>query len=109
MHTLQTLNMTFDIIAILGTWTESEVTTAYDLHTTRSFTWHDITTLYVNDRIECTLIESTSVVVENIFECITVELNMRKVKNIIVSCMHSTPDANETGFLNPSKILSLVV
>ena len=61
-------------------------------HTIRSFTRHEITkkgggvVLYVNDRIDCTLIESKSVV-ENMFECVTVELNMTKMKNVIVSCM----------------------
>ena len=31
MHTLQTLNINFDIIAISETWAESKVTTEYDL------------------------------------------------------------------------------
>ena len=39
--------------------------------------------LYVNDKIDCTLIESKSVIVENMFECVTVELNMRKMKNVV--------------------------
>ena len=35
--------------------------------------------LCIKDRIECILIENKSVVVENIFEYVTVELNMRKM------------------------------
>ena len=54
--------------------------------------------MYVNNRIDCTLIESKSVVVENVFECVTVELNMRKMNNIIVSCMYRTPGANVGAF-----------
>ena len=72
-------------------------------HTTRSFARHDITKmeevlLYVNDSIECTLIESKSVLVENIFECVTVELNMKKMKHVIVGCMCRTSGANVDTF-----------
>ena len=86
IHTLQTLNITFDIIAISETWTESNVTTEYDLphyqvfHKARHYKKGGGVALYVNDRIDCTLIESKSVVVENMFEWVTVELNMRKMK-----------------------------
>ena len=78
IHTLQTLNITFDIIAISETWTESNVTTEYDLphyqvfHKARHYKKGGGVALYVNDRIDCTLIESKSVVVENMFECVTV-------------------------------------
>ena len=104
IHTLQTLNITFDIIAISETWTESNVTTEYDLphyqvfHKARHYTKGGGVALYVNDIIDCTLIESKSVVVENVFECVTVELNMRKMKNVIVSCMYRTPGANVGAF-----------
>ena len=49
--------------------------------------------LYVNYRIEWTLTKSKQVVVENIFECVTVELNMRNMINVIVSCMCITTNA----------------
>ena len=104
MHTLLTLNITFDIIAITETWTESNVTTEYDLPhyqvfcKARHYKKGGSVALYVNDRIDCTLIESKSVVVENMFECVTVELNMRKMKNVIVSCMYRTPGANVGAF-----------
>ena len=32
------------------------------------------------------------------FECVTVELNMRKMKNVIVSCIYRTPGANVRAF-----------
>ena len=104
IHTLQTLNITFDIIAISETWTESNVTTEYDLphyqvfHKARHYKKGGGVALYVNDRIDCTLIESKLVVVENMFECVTVELNRRKMKNVIVSCMYTTPGANVGAF-----------
>ena len=41
--------------------------------------------LYVNDIIECILIESKSVVVENSFECVTVELNMKRKRKLSLS------------------------
>ena len=43
IHSLQTLNITFDTIAISETWTEPNVTTEYDLPHYHSFTRHDIT------------------------------------------------------------------
>ena len=104
IHTLQTLNITFDIIAISETWTESNVTTEYDLphyqvfHKARYYKKGGGVALYVNDRIECTLIKSKSVVVENMFECVTVEINIRKMKNLIVNCMYRTPGANVGAF-----------
>ena len=54
--------------------------------------------MYVNDIIDYTLIESKSVVVENMFECVTVELKMKRMKNVIVSCMYRTPGANVGAF-----------
>ena len=43
--------------------------------------------LYVSDIIERTVIESKLVVVEHIFECVTVELNMRMMKlPLLVAC-----------------------
>ena len=80
---MQTLNINFDIIAISKTWTESKVTIEYDLthyqvfHKARYYKNGGGVALY--DRIHCTLIESKSVV-ENSFECVTIELNMRKMK-----------------------------
>ena len=53
-----------------------------------------------SDRIECTVIESKSVVVEHIFECVTVELNIRKMKHFVVSCMYATTGANVDAFMN---------
>ena len=32
------------------------------------------------------------------FECVTVELNMRKMTNVIVSCMYRTPGAKVGAF-----------
>ena len=54
--------------------------------------------LYVNERIDCTLIESKAVVFGNMFECVTVELNMRKMKIVIVNCTYRTPGANVGDF-----------
>ena len=44
--------------------------------------------------------ESKSVVVEHIFECVTVELNIRKMKHFVVSCMYATTGANVDAFMN---------
>ena len=57
-----------------------------------------------SDRIECTVTESESVVVEHIFECVTVELNMRKMKQFVVSCMYATTCANVGAFINSYNI-----
>ena len=47
--------------------------------------------LYVNQRFTCTLRAVKSKV---IFEYVTVELDMKKHRNIIVSCVYRTPGSD---------------
>ena len=53
---------------------------------------------YVNNRFDCTIVESKSMCIENNFECLTVELNMPKMKNVIISCVYRTPGARLDTF-----------
>ena len=54
--------------------------------------------LYVNNIFDCTIVESKSMCSENNFECLTVELNMPKMKNVIISCVYRTPGARLDTF-----------
>ena len=47
--------------------------------------------LYVHRRLNCAIRAVQCKVVEQVFECVTVELDLKKNKNITVSCVYRTP------------------
>ena len=101
---LCTLNIPFDVITISETWVEVEKTTDYEMlqyqafHKVRSHKKGGGVAIYVNNRFDCTIVESKSMCIENNFECLTVELNMPKMKNVIISCVYRTPGARLDTF-----------
>ena len=101
---LCTLNIPFDVITISETWIEVEKTTDYEMlqyqafHKVRSHKKGGGVAIYVNNRFDCTIVESKSMCIENNFECLTVELNMPKMKNVIISCVYRTPGARLDTF-----------
>ena len=48
--------------------------------------------IYVNVSIECKVLQTMYVVIDDILECITVELSISNRKNIIVSCIGTSVD-----------------
>ena len=50
--------------------------------------------LYVHRRFNCAIRAVKCKVVEQLFECVTVELDLKKHKNITVSCVYRTPGSD---------------
>ena len=56
--------------------------------------------MYVDMNFKYKVIENMSTVVDNVLECITIEISREKKKNIIVSCIYRTPGSNIDTFKN---------
>ena len=56
--------------------------------------------LYINQQFICTLRAVKSKVIEHIFECVTVELDMKKRRNIFVNCVYRHRDQTWTYFVS---------
>ena len=50
--------------------------------------------IYILNSIDCMAIKSMSSVVDNIMECVAVELKLNKRKHVIIGCMYRTPGSN---------------
>ena len=94
------VTLSFDIIAISETWAEPNTTEAillngYEvLHVARTTTKGGGVALFVNHRFNCTFCTAKSFEIDNLFECVTIELDMQKHKNIIVSCVYRAPGSD---------------
>ena len=101
------LYVKFDIIAISETWIETDLIDDFNInnydayHITRGIQrGGGVATrgIYTNKELSCKMVQSKSFVVENILECITVELTIKNHTNVVVSCMYRTPGSNLDTF-----------
>ena len=53
---------------------------------------------YVRSELSCKCIQHKSVVIDNIAECTTVELNIIGHRNVVISCLYRTPGSNANVF-----------
>ena len=91
------LKLSFDIIAISETWAETDTIDGFTLNGYEAF--HIVrgqrkgggVALYVHRRFNCAIRAVQCKVVEQVFECVTVELDLKKHKHITVSCVYRTP------------------
>ena len=60
-------------------------------HTIRSHKKGGCFAIYVKNIFDCTIVNSKSMCIENNLECVAVELNMPKMRNVIISCVYRTP------------------
>ena len=95
---LTDLNHSFDIIAISETWLNTG--TNFSLHNIKGYDLFYVTrnnkkgggvAIYTQKRINCKVLEQQTLVIDNMFECITIELCIDKQKNVIVSCLYRAP------------------
>ena len=54
--------------------------------------------IYISKSIDFMEIKSMSSVVDNIMECVTVELKLNKGKHVIIGCTYRTPGSNADIF-----------
>ena len=97
---LQELHLTFYIIAVSETWAELDVIDDLNLtdysayHVTRETRKGGGVALHICNELTCRLLETKTMKVENICECITVELAIKNHTNVIINCIYRTPGSN---------------
>ena len=112
------LNVKFDIIAITETRIEPSLISDFNIknydafHITRGTRRGGGVALYTNKHLSGALIESKSFVVENILECVTLELTRKNHTNVVDNCIYRTPGSPtdtfcETLELNLSDVKSI--
>ncbi len=50
--------------------------------------------------MKCKTIECMTTVIEDVMECLTVEIEMKKQRNIVVTCIYRSPGSSITAFNN---------
>lgn len=51
-------------------------------------------TLYIDQRYQCKIVNKMTFALDRIMECITVQIEMEKSKNILISCIYRKPGSN---------------
>ena len=101
---LSELNIKFDLITISETWSNTHTIDDYDLkgydvcHKVRNNKKGGGVACYVNKELASKYIHHKSIVVDNLLECITIEIMISGHKNVIVSCLYRTPGSNTNDF-----------
>ena len=97
---LNELNHTFDIIAMSETWVQSInnfyfYLEGYDVvHRDRQNKRGGGVAIYIKNGIELRLINEMSLVIDNLLECITIEVCFKNQKNTVISCVYRTPNSD---------------
>ena len=61
--------------------------------------------LYIDNSLNCKVIENMTTAIDDLMECITVEICMGKQKNIICSCVYRAPDSSIEQFKDSMEVL----
>ena len=101
---LSSLNYQFDIIAISETWVSEPEHNKFNIngydvyHTNRKNKRGGGVALYVKQELACKFLSCKSLVVDDLFECCTLEILISGHRNIIVSCIYRCPGSNTDIF-----------
>uniref|UniRef100_A0A8C6MEW6 Reverse transcriptase domain-containing protein n=1 Tax=Nothobranchius furzeri TaxID=105023 RepID=A0A8C6MEW6_NOTFU len=97
---MKTFKHQFEVIALSETWLNEEKGTDFDMvgyhlfYTNRGKKKGGGVALYVKSALKCKILDSMAVAVEDMMECVAVEIEMEKTRNIIVACIYRTPGSN---------------
>ena len=103
---LRQFTIPFNIIAISETWlsldrAEDFEMEGYDLKCiNRTNKKRGGAAIYIDSRLKHKIVESMTTAIEDVCECVTVEISMEKKKNILVSCVYRAPDYSVELFKN---------
>lgn len=101
---LQTFTKRFSIIAISETWRTESKGTHFELD---GYEMNDINrqgkagggvALFVDNSLKYRIVDEMTATLDNILECITIEITIEGAKNIIISCIYRTPGSNIEQF-----------
>lgn len=90
----------FGIIAISETWTNAEKGLDFELEgyevnfVNRRNKSGGGVAVYVDKNLNYKVVESMTTVIDNLLECITIEIYKEKEKNVIISCIYRTPGSS---------------
>lgn len=93
---MNTLKSKFKVIALSETWIDKDrgidfCIDGYELyHSSRRNKKGGGVALFVNSDLNCRPVECMTLVIDDLFECVTVEVDMEKKRNIIVTCVYRT-------------------
>ena len=85
------------VIAVSETWLDEEKVNDMKIEGYELFTTNRVgktgggVALYIDTELRCSVLKSMSKTIENIMECVTVEIKVDKTSNIIISCVYRTP------------------
>lgn len=97
---LQTSSQPFNINTISETWINTGKEMAFELegyelkNINRKNKGGGGVAIYIDKNLNYKILESTTTVVDNLLECLTIEICNKKNKNVIVSCIYRTPGIN---------------
>ena len=98
--TIDDLKLSFDIKAISETWAEADTIDGFTIsgyeafHIVRGQRKGGGVALYVHRRFNGAIRAEKCKVVEQVFECVTVEFDLKSHKNITVSCVYRIPGSD---------------
>lgn len=101
---LNEFNNPFNIIAITESWLKPHNESDYSIDgyemfsVTRSNKDQGGVVLYVDSNLCCKKVIELSRAVDDLFECVSVEIILEKKKNIIISCIYREPGTNADDF-----------
>ena len=94
---LRSLKHKLSAIALSETWIDEDrgvdfCMEGYELHyCSRKNKRGGGVALFVNTDLKCRIVECMTMAINDLFECITVEIDMEKKKNVVVTCIYRTP------------------
>ncbi len=103
---LNILQNKFTVIALSETWLTDEKGVEFHFEGYELFYVNRINkrgggvALCVSSDLKCKTIECMTTVIEYVMECLTVEIEMKKQRNIVVTCIYRSPGSSITAFNN---------
>ena len=104
-HYLHELSYKFDVIAMTETWAKPETEFDFDLegydvyHLDRKDKKGGGVAIFINNVFNHRIINELSMTYDGLMECLTIELCLKKSKNIIVSSIYRTPGSSIDMFI----------
>lgn len=96
----------FTVIAITETWCKMERGTNFDIdgyefrYVNRKNKRSRGVALYIRNTIDWYVLENMTMIIDDVMECLSVEIYMENQKNVIVSCVYRTPGSSMEIFNN---------
>lgn len=97
---LQTFSHPFNIVALTETWLNTALDFDFELdgyefrYLNRENKTHGGVALFIHKSLKFDVVNSMTVRIDGIMECLTVEIYNDKKKNVVISCVYRTPNTS---------------